>query len=82
MRRREFISLAGFMAVARPLVTRAQQAGMKRGGALMSIAQTNAEEAFSDGYENGRRRRRKRCRPRGPISQRQMSLKGSGDIAV
>jgi hypothetical protein len=31
---------------------------------------------------NGRRRRRKRCRPRGPISQRQMSLKGSGDIAV
>jgi len=51
MRRREFISLAGFMAVARPLVTRAQQAGMKRGGALMSIAQTNAEEAFSDVYE-------------------------------
>jgi hypothetical protein len=51
MRRREFISLVGAMAAAWPLVTRAQQAGVKRSGILMSVAQTDAEETFSDGYQ-------------------------------
>jgi hypothetical protein len=51
MRRREFISLAGFVAAAWPLVTRAQQPGMKRNGILMSVAQTDPEETFGDGYQ-------------------------------
>ena len=50
MRRREFISLVGAMTAAWPLVTRAHQAGMKRGGLLMSTAQTDLEETFSGGY--------------------------------
>jgi hypothetical protein len=50
MRRREFISLVGAMAAAWPLVTRAQQPGMKRIGILMSTAETDPEETFSDGY--------------------------------
>ena len=50
MRRREFISLLGAMAAAWPLVTRAQQAGMKRSGVLMSAAESDPEETFSDGY--------------------------------
>jgi len=50
MRRREFISLVGAMTAALPLVTRAHQAGMKRSGLLMSAAQTDLEETFSDGY--------------------------------
>jgi hypothetical protein len=51
MRRRELISLAGFMAVACPLVTHAQQAAMKRSGVLMGVTQADAEETFSDGYQ-------------------------------
>ena len=50
MRRREFISLVGAMTAAWPLVTRAHQAGMKRGGLLMRTAQTDLEETFSGGY--------------------------------
>ena len=38
------------MTAAWPLVTRAHQAGMKRGGLLMSTVQTDLEETFSDGY--------------------------------
>jgi hypothetical protein len=38
------------MAAEWPLVTRAQQPGMKRFGVLASAAQTDPEEAFSDGY--------------------------------
>ncbi|HYW73629.1 MAG TPA: hypothetical protein VE961_21585 [Pyrinomonadaceae bacterium] len=50
MRRREFISLVGAMTAAWPLVTHAHQAGMKRGGLLMSTAQTDLEETFSGCY--------------------------------
>src|SRR5262249_12718202 len=50
MRRREFISLVGTMTAALPLVTRAHQAGMNRSGLLMSVAQSDLEETFSDGY--------------------------------
>ena len=50
MRRREFISLVGAMTAALPLVTRAHQAGMNRSGLLMSVAQTDLEETFSDSY--------------------------------
>jgi len=50
MRRREFISLVGAMAAPWPFVNRAQQAGMKRSGILMSTAETEPEETFSDGY--------------------------------
>jgi hypothetical protein len=46
MRRREFISLVGAMAAAWPLVTRAQQAGMKRSGTLMSTVETDPEETL------------------------------------
>jgi hypothetical protein len=46
MRRRELISLAGFMAVACPLVTHAQQAAMKRSGVLMGVTQADAERNF------------------------------------
>jgi hypothetical protein len=45
MRRREFISLVGAMT-AWPLVTRAQQAGMKRSGTLMSTVETDPEETL------------------------------------
>jgi hypothetical protein len=38
------------MTAALPLVTRAHQAGMNRSGLLMSVAQTNLEETFSDSY--------------------------------
>src|SRR5215470_4039157 len=51
MRWREFISLVGVMAVALPLVTRAQQAEMKRSSLLTSAGQTDLEETFSDGYQ-------------------------------
>jgi hypothetical protein len=51
MRRREFISLAGSVAVAWPLVTRAQQTAMKRSGALTGVTQADVEETFSDGYQ-------------------------------
>ena len=50
MRRREFISLVGVMAAAWPLVTCGHQPGMTRSGVLMSAAQTDLEETFSDGY--------------------------------
>jgi hypothetical protein len=53
MRRREFISLVGAMTAALPLVTRARQAGMNRSGVLMSAAQSDPEETFSDGYRKG-----------------------------
>jgi hypothetical protein len=53
MKRREFISLVGAMTAAWPLVTRAHQAGMKRSGVLISAAQTDLEETFSDGYPEG-----------------------------
>src|SRR5215472_18783764 len=53
MRRREFISLVGTMTAALPLVTRAHQAGMNRSGVLMSAAQSDPEETFSDGYRKG-----------------------------
>ena len=50
MRRREFISLVGAMTAAWPFATHAQQPGLKRSGVLMSAAQTDLEETFSDGY--------------------------------
>src|SRR5262249_17534411 len=50
MRRREFISLVGATAAAWPFATHAQQPGLKRSGVLMSAAQTDPEETFSDGY--------------------------------
>jgi hypothetical protein len=53
MRRREFISLVGAMTAAWPLVTRAHQAGMKRSGVLISAAQSDLEETFTDGYPKG-----------------------------
>jgi hypothetical protein len=53
MKRREFMSLVGTMTAAWPLVTRADQAGMKRSGLLMSAAQTDLEETFSDSYRKG-----------------------------
>src|SRR6516165_3257759 len=53
MRRREFISLVGAMTAALPLVTRGHQAGMNRSGVLMSVAQSDPEETFSDGYRKG-----------------------------
>ena len=50
MRRREFISLVGAMTAAWPFGIRGQQAGMKRSGLLMSVAQADLEETFSDSY--------------------------------
>ena len=50
MRRREFISLVGAMTAAWPFVARGHQGGMKRSDVLMSAAQTDLEETFSDGY--------------------------------
>jgi hypothetical protein len=50
MRRRDFISLVGSMAATWPLATRAQQAGMKCRGILMSAVETDPEETCSDGY--------------------------------
>src|SRR6516162_5874953 len=49
MRRREFIAVLGG-TTARSVVARAQPTGMMRIDRLMSAAETNPEETFSDGY--------------------------------
>jgi hypothetical protein len=58
MRRREFIAVLGG-TTAWSVAARAQPAGMMRIDGLMSTAETDPEETFSDGYRKGSNMSRK-----------------------
>jgi hypothetical protein len=58
MRRREFIAVLGG-TTAWSVAARAQPAGMMRINGLMSTAETDPEETFSDGYRKGSNMSRK-----------------------